>query len=150
MGFQLIMSASIPYVDIPIFAIIAIFLGLRLRSVLGKRTGFESDESRSEMVEAISNRSIKPNKASLTGTGSMPSFRQMPFQRKGIRQGCRDGLWHDPRSFAEGDIEAPKPLLGYEMMNSFTMRSSWLKAGESSQYRSHQSGLVSCSSGQTH
>ena len=77
------MSASIPYVDILIFAIIAIFLGLRLRSVLGKRTGFESDESRDqEMVEAISKPINKPNKASLTGTGSMPSFRQMPLSAK--------------------------------------------------------------------
>ena len=64
------MSGSIPYIDILIFAIIAIFLGLRLRSVLGKRTGFESDESRDQdMVEAISKPVSKTEKSFANGEG---------------------------------------------------------------------------------
>ena len=35
------MGIAVPFVDILIFAIIAIFLGLRLRNILGSRDGYE-------------------------------------------------------------------------------------------------------------
>ena len=54
------MSGGIPYIDILIFAIIAIFLGLRLHSVLGKRTGFEQENPRDQdMVAAVTEGSSK-------------------------------------------------------------------------------------------
>ena len=82
------MSASIPYVDILIFAIIAIFLGLRLRSVLGKRTGFESDESRDqEMVEAISKPINKAEQSFANGDGVEAIVQADHSSAKRIRQG---------------------------------------------------------------
>jgi predicted lipid-binding transport protein (Tim44 family) len=114
------MSGSIPYVDILIFAIIAIFLGLRLRSVLGKRTGFEQEQSRDQdMVDAITTASVK-NEDPVSGEGINAIRKADPsFNEKEFVKGA--GMAYDMilKEFSAGDTEQLKPLLGYEMMNSF-------------------------------
>ena len=51
------MGAQLQFIDIIIFAIIAVLLVLRLRSVLGQRTGYEQpqDESRANRFEDTEN-----------------------------------------------------------------------------------------------
>ena len=125
---------SIPYIDILIFAIIAIFLGLRLRSVLGKRDGFEEDVSRDQdMVDAISTpkKAEQASRANGEGIGAIqqadPSFSEPDFV-KGASQAFAMIL----EAFANDDIETLKPLLGYEMTSSFSEAiRERQKAGES-------------------
>lgn len=114
------MSGSIPYVDILIFAIIAIFLGLRLRSVLGKRTGFEQEQSRDqEMVDAISSPAMeKQSPANGQGIGAIKKA-DHSFSEKEFVKGAGMAYGMILEAFAAGDTEQLKPLLGYEMMNSF-------------------------------
>ena len=38
------MGAAVPFIDIIIFAVIAVLLVLRLRSVLGQRSGYEQPQ----------------------------------------------------------------------------------------------------------
>lgn len=115
------MSGGIPYIDILIFAIIAIFLGLRLHSVLGKRTGFEQENPRDQdMVAAVTEGSSKVQTIPLNGTGidaimkADPSFSDVEFVN-----GASSAYGMILESFAGEDIEALKPLLGYEMNSSF-------------------------------
>ncbi len=115
------MSGGIPYIDILIFAIIAIFLGLRLHSVLGKRTGFEQENPRDQdMVAAVTEGSSKVQTIPLNGTGidaimkADPSFSDVEFVN-----GASSAYSMILESFAGEDIEALKPLLGYEMNSSF-------------------------------
>ena len=51
------MGAQLQFIDIIIFAVIAVLLVLRLRSVLGQRTGYEQpqDESRANQFEDTEN-----------------------------------------------------------------------------------------------
>ena len=115
------MSGGIPYIDILIFAIIAIFLGLRLHSVLGKRTGFEQENPRDQdMVAAVTEGSSKVQTIPLNGTSidaimkADPSFSDVEFVN-----GASSAYGMILESFAGEDIEALKPLLGYEMNSSF-------------------------------
>ncbi len=115
------MQGGLPYIDILIFAIIAIFLGLRLRSVLGKRTGFEQEYTRDpEALEALKAKAEPTTASNINGDGipalvsADPSFSEMEFT-KGASMAYDMIL----KSFAEGDTEALKPLLGYEMAASF-------------------------------
>ena len=113
---------SIPYVDILIFAIIAIFLGLRLRSVLGKRTGFEENVSRDQdMVDALSVPK-KSDEAGLVNGEGIGAIQQADpsFSEKEFIKGAGMAYGMILESFAADDIENLKPLLGYEMMNSFS------------------------------
>ena len=116
------MQGGIPYIDILIFAIIAIFLGLRLRSVLGKRTGFEQEYTRDpEALNALKNQGEKEKPTSnVNGDGipalqsADPSFSEIEFSK-----GASAAYEMILNAFAEGDTEALKPLLGYEMNASF-------------------------------
>lgn len=115
------MSGGIPFVDILIFAIIAIFLGFRLHSVLGKRTGFEQDTARDQdMVEAIADgpRKVEPFPVNGTGIDALkkadPSFGEADFTK-----GASAAYGMILEAFANEDLDALRPLLGYEMAASF-------------------------------
>ena len=116
------MSGGIPYVDILIFAIIAVFLGLRLHSVLGKRTGFEQDASlEKEQPAAASKAAPVAEAAPKDGTGVAAIAKADPgFSEKGFVEGAAAAYGMILESFAKEDIDALKPLLGYEMIGSFT------------------------------
>lgn len=116
------MPGGIPLIDILIFAIIAIFLGLRLRSVLGKRTGFEQDYSREQGFDQSNEDALKPAEVTtLNGDGvaavmsADPSFSEIEF-KKGAQAAY--GMILD--GFAKGDLDLLKSLLGYEMNISFS------------------------------
>ena len=116
------MPGGIPLIDILIFAIIAIFLGLRLRSVLGKRTGFEQDFSREQQNhEAADPSSLAPAEVTtLTGDGVSAVMSADPsFSEKEFVKGASAAYGMILNAFAEGDLETLKSLLGYEMNISF-------------------------------
>ena len=116
------MPGGIPLIDILIFAIIAIFLGLRLRSVLGKRTGFEQDFSREQQnQEAADPSSLAPAEVTtLTGDGVSAVMSADPsFSEKEFIKGASAAYGMILNAFAEGDLETLKTLLGYEMNISF-------------------------------
>ncbi len=128
------MSGGIPFVDILVFAIIAIFLGFRLRSILGKRTGFEQPAaSPADLKSGFSDKIQK-------------SFDDMPMDGEGISaiMGA-DSSFNDAdfikgasaayeiilQAFANDDMDGLRPLLGYEINTVFadSIRDR-LKAGE--------------------
>ena len=116
------MPGGIPLIDILIFAIIAIFLGLRLRSVLGKRTGFEQDFSRDDSnQEAADPSSLTPAEVTtLTGDGVPAVMSADPsFSEKEFIKGASAAYGMILNAFAEGDLETLKTLLGYEMNIGF-------------------------------
>ena len=116
------MPGGIPLIDILIFAIIAIFLGLRLRSVLGKRTGFEQDFSRNQSQQDVSDpSSLAPAEVTtLTGDGVSAVMSADPsFSEKEFIKGASAAYGMILNAFAEGDLETLKSLLGYEMNIGF-------------------------------
>jgi predicted lipid-binding transport protein (Tim44 family) len=116
------MPAGIPLIDILIFAIIAIFLGLRLRSVLGKRTGFEQDFSRQHgFDETDSDDQLTPAEVTtLNGDGVSALMSADPnFDENTFVEGARAAYGMILKAFADGDLVTLKPLLGYEMNIGF-------------------------------
>ena len=86
-------GANLPFIDILIFAVIAVLLVLRLRSVLGQRTGYEEPQD-------------KQSKESFADKPNAPS----PFQRRLI----------NPQKYLETDLMFCAVLIANLMkMNSF-------------------------------
>lgn len=119
---------SVPFVDILIFAIIAIFLGLRLHSVLGKRTGFEhstppdQDRDQDSDQDRVSAVIQEPQPAaSADGDGVEAIVKaDANFDAQEFITGASNAYGIILEAFAAGDNATLKPLLGYEMGNSFT------------------------------
>ena len=116
------MPGGIPFVDILIFAIIAIFLGLRLNSVLGKRTGFEQDTAReNDQLGKAAESAPAPEGLPEDGTGTGAIKKADPgFDEKEFLDGASSAYGMILEAFAKEDVDALKPLLGYEMIGSFT------------------------------
>ena len=128
------MSGGIPFVDILIFAIIAIFLGFRLRSILGKRTGFEQPAaSPTDFKPDFSDKMQRPiDDMPVDGENISAIMGADPsFSEAGFIKGASAAYGIILQAFADDDMDALKRLLGYEINTVFadSIRDR-LKAGE--------------------
>ena len=124
------MGAQLQFIDIIIFAVIAVLLVLRLRSVLGQRTGYEQpqDETRANRFDETQNDN-EPIQLHPKAKGDAPvtlhgldALRQMDrsFNEKQFIDGASAAFEMILTAYAEGDLAQLKRLLGYDLLQSFT------------------------------
>lgn len=116
---------NVPFIDILIFAVIAVLLVLRLRSVLGQKTGYEDSGRSKETADQFEQKPtpIRPDmKASVNdGHGidvlqrADPSFSEAQFL-----DGAKTAFGMILSAYAEGDLALLKRLLSYDLLQSFT------------------------------
>ena len=122
-----------PFVDILIFAIIAVFLALRLRSILGNRDGFEQ-QNKPLRPDNRQNGAMPDQADDLTNVIPMPAKGQASLSAAGL-DGVRrlDPQFRDAdfvngatavfpmvlQAFADGDLAQLRRLLSYELYNEF-------------------------------
>jgi predicted lipid-binding transport protein (Tim44 family) len=116
----------VPYIDIIIFAVIAVLLVLRLKSVLGQRTGFEQPQEKQPMQAANDGDVVpfpgnKPDADALTGHG-VETLRKADrnFTEAAFLGGATQAFEMTLRAYADGDLAQLKRLLGYDLLQSFT------------------------------
>ena len=116
------MTESQPYLDIVVFAMIAVFLGLRLRSVLGRRNAEQDQPPRPANPEAavieLEPRRVAREKPAdpLAQIGAAdPSFNTENFL-----SGAQWAFEMIVKSFAAGDKAALKPLLSDSVYADFS------------------------------
>ena len=113
------MREAFQYIDILILAIIAGIVLLRLRSVLGKRTGHEKTDKTSYNYEAPRQSQtekvipIEPEKSSSATTDSW-------FDNDDFLRGASNAYEMIVTNFENGNKDALKSLLSEDVMNSFS------------------------------
>jgi predicted lipid-binding transport protein (Tim44 family) len=128
------MGDGFQYLDIVLFAVIAGFLILRLRSVLGRRTGNErrpdpfvppKPESAAENVVALprGRPSVGAPPAAAAAPGATPGARlkaaDSRFDETEFLAGARSAFQIIVNAFAKGDTAALQPLLSEPVYASF-------------------------------
>ncbi|MGB1953890.1 MAG: Tim44/TimA family putative adaptor protein, partial [Candidatus Puniceispirillum sp.] len=112
-----------PYIDIIIFAVIAVLLVLRLKSVLGQRTGFEQPQEKNPIESKDGDVVPFPGKKadSINGHG-LDVLRKVDrnFTEAAFLGGATQAFEMVLRAYAEGDLAQLKRLLGYDLLQSFT------------------------------
>ena len=122
-----------PFIDILIFAAIALFLIFRLRSILGNRDGFEQKRPGESAFDAAAQtendnapkkivplRAKKANLEKANGQGLEavrqvdPSFRDDEFM-----QGAANAFNMVLQAFADGDLSSLRRLLSFELYEEF-------------------------------
>ena len=114
-----------PFIDILIFAVIAVLLVLRLRSVLGQKTGYEDSARGKESAERFGQQPI-PIRSDLKAVANDghgmdvlrradPSFSETQFL-----DGAKAAFGMILSAYAEGDLAQLKRLLSYDLLQSFT------------------------------
>jgi len=111
-----------PYVDILIFAILAVFLIFRLRSVLGRRDGFDEKPKERAGKAAFQSREVLTDDPHFSsGEGVEAIVKADPhFSQQSFLQGAENAYRMILENFASGDMDKLKPLLGYDMAASFS------------------------------
>ena len=116
-----------PFIDILIFAVIAVLLVLRLRSVLGQRTGYEEPQDK-QAKESFADKPNAPipfpkaadKSAKITGSGLDVLRRaDRQFSADEFIQGATAAFNMILTAFADGDQAQLKRLLSYELLESF-------------------------------
>ena len=114
-----------PFIDILIFAVIAVLLVLRLRSVLGQKTGYEDQSRGKEMAERFEQKPIpiRPDVQAAANDGhGMDALRRAEpsFSEAQFLDGAKAAFGIILSAYAEGDIAQLKRLLSYDLLQSFT------------------------------
>ena len=108
------MNSNFEYLDIILIAMIAGFIILRLRAILGKRTGHENkdynDLFSKKIRKKVNEENIKNN----------DSKKLDDMARKQFIQGAKVAYETIVTSFAAGDKKTLKPLLNQEIYQSFS------------------------------
>ncbi len=145
------------YIDIIFFALVAVFLALRLRSVLGKRTGNENpnstpsdpfgpskpSEAEGENVIRLPGRGRRSEPVNPSAAEGEPAPPQTPleadlariakvdprFSKDGFTEGAKAAFEMIIGAFAAGDVKALRPLLADEVFEPFAAA---IKAREAS------------------
>ena len=125
------MGAAVPFIDIIIFAVIAVLLVLRLRSVLGQRSGYEQpqdektanrfdDTGNDNQVIPLQSKPAGGKPATLHGLDALRKA-DRSFNEKDFISGATSAFEMILTAYAEGDLTQLKRLLGYDLLKSFTL-----------------------------
>jgi len=115
----------VPFIDIIIFAVIAVLLVLRLRSVLGQRSGYDEQPSRDNRFDKGSADVISIDsgrRADIAEGHGLDALRKADrsFSEKQFMNGAASAFEMILSAYAEGDLAKLKRLLGYDLLQSFT------------------------------
>ena len=118
------------FIDIIIFAVIAVLLVLRLRSVLGQRTGYEQprDKLNVKQFDTTENDNEpsplhpEPLEKNPVMSHGLDALRQVDhnFNEKEFIDGANAAFEMILTAYAEGDLTQLRRLLGYDLLQSFT------------------------------
>ena len=113
------MSEAFQYIDILILAIIAGIVLLRLRSVLGRRTGHEKTDKTSYNYETPQ-QSSEEKIVTIEPQAPSGSREDGWFDKDDFLRGASNAYETIVTNFENGNKDALKPLLSNEVLNSFT------------------------------
>jgi predicted lipid-binding transport protein (Tim44 family) len=121
------MGTQMPFVDILIFAVIAIFLIMRLRNILGSREGFEQKQDNRPIqpvnqAESAREKKVVPlRRSQLDGTGLEAVRRSDPnFSDDTFMQGAASAFGMVLSAFADSDVTQLRRLLSFELYEEFS------------------------------
>lgn len=119
----LYMGMHMPFVDILIFAVIAVFLIFRLKSILGRRDGFEQDtNAMSQQQPASAQAKIVPFQPQSHNGVGLDAVRNADrsFSDDQFKQGAASAFGMILTAFSEGDLATLRRLLGYDLYQDFS------------------------------
>ena len=132
------MNSFFPFLDIIILGLLALFLGFRLKNLLGDRSGYGEDLNNLETYnekKPNNNNVIDLNKKKISGEGLEVLKKAEPnFSEEEFLNGSKQAFKIIIEAFVESDIEKLKPLIDYELLKGFTKSISEREARREKQF----------------
>ena len=136
---MIFMNSFFPFLDIIILGLLALFLGFRLKNLLGDRSGYGEDlnnlETYNEKKPDDNNNVISLNKKKISGEGLEVLKKGDPnFSEEEFIMGAKQAFKIIIDAFVDSDVEKLKPLIDYELLKSFTKSISEREARQEKQF----------------
>ncbi len=134
---MIFMNSFFPFLDIIILGILALFLGFRLKNLLGDRSGYGEDVNKLETYNETKpdNNVINLNKKKISGEGLETLKKGDPnFSEEEFLNGAKQAFKIIIEAFVDSDVEKLKPLIDYELLKSFTKSISEREARQEKQF----------------
>ena len=131
------MNSFFPFLDIIILGLLALFLGFRLKNLLGDRSGYGEDVNNLETYneKKPDNNVINLNKKKISGEGLEVLKKADPnFSEEEFITGAKQAFKIIIEAFVDSDVEKLKPLIDYELLKSFTKSISEREARQEKQF----------------
>ena len=132
------MNSFFPFLDIIILGLLALFLGFRLKNLLGDRSGYGEDVNNLETYnekKPDNNNVINLNKKKISGEGLEVLKKGDPnFSEEEFIMGAKQAFKIIIEAFVDSDVEKLKPLIDYELLKSFTKSISEREARQEKQF----------------
>ncbi len=132
------MNSFFPFLDIIILGLLALFLGFRLKNLLGDRSGYGEDVNNLETYnekKPDNNNVINLNKKKISGEGLEILKKGDPnFSEEEFLIGAKQAFKIIIEAFVDSDVEKLKPLIDYELLKSFTKSISEREARQEKQF----------------
>ena len=132
------MNSFFPFLDIIILGLLALFLGFRLKNLLGDRSGYGEDVNNLETYnekKPDNNNVINLNKKKISGEGLETLKKGDPnFSEEEFTIGAKQAFKIIIEAFVDSDVEKLKPLIDYELLKSFTKSISEREARQEKQF----------------
>ena len=132
------MNSFFPFLDIIILGLLALFLGFRLKNLLGDRSGYGEDVKNLETYnekKPDNNNVINLNKKKISGEGLEVLKKGDPnFSEEEFIIGAKQAFKIIIEAFVDSDVEKLKPLIDYELLKSFTKSISEREARQEKQF----------------
>ena len=132
------MNSFFPFLDIIILGLLALFLGFRLKNLLGDRSGYGEDVNNLETYnekKPDNNNVINLNKKKISGEGLEVLKKGDPnFSEEEFLIGAKQAFKIIIEAFVDSDVEKLKPLIDYELLKSFTKSISEREARQEKQF----------------
>ena len=132
------MNSFFPFLDIIILGLLALFLGFRLKNLLGDRSGYGEDVNKLETYnekKPDNNNVINLNKKKISGEGLEVLKKSDPnFSEEEFLIGAKQAFKIIIEAFVDSDVEKLKPLIDYELLKSFTKLISEREARQEKQF----------------
>ena len=135
---MIFMNSFFPFLDIIILGLLALFLGFRLKNLLGDRSGYGEDVNKLETYNETkpdNNNVINLNKKKISGEGLETLKKGDPnFSEEEFIIGAKQAFKIIIEAFVDSDVEKLKPLIDYELLKSFTKSISEREARQEKQF----------------
>ena len=132
------MNSFFPFLDIIILGLLALFLGFRLKNLLGDRSGYGEDVNNLDTYDEKkpnNNNVIDLNKKKISGEGLEVLKKGDPnFSEEEFLNGAKQAFIIIIEAFVDSDVEKLKPLIDYELLKSFTKSISEREARQEKQF----------------
>ena len=133
-----IMNSIFPFIDIIILGLLAVFLGFRLKNLLGDKSGYKeniTNEKNTRGTSLENKKVVSIHETKAEGHGFSTLKKADPnFSEKEFKDGAKEAFKQIVTAYSDSDLTTLRHLLGYDLFQSFSKAIAEIEAHQNTQH----------------